>query len=68
MSVTRPRSEYEELVYIADRLAHRFPAVSEDEIIGLLADELADYDHARLRAYVPVLIEGRVTRRLRALR
>ena len=35
-------------------------------MFALIADELESFDGARLRAYVPVLVEHNVTRRLRS--
>lgn len=68
MSVTRPASEYEELLHIVDRLTRRFPDVTESELIDLAAGELERFDGARIRAYVPVLIEGSMIRQLHRLR
>ena len=65
MSVTNPSDEYEALVHVVDRVAQRFPVVGEDAVRELVADELVRFDEARLRAYVPVLVEGNVVRRLR---
>jgi hypothetical protein len=68
MSATRPAGEYEALVHIVDRMAHRFPDVDETTLFEMVADELTGFDHARLREFVPVLVEGRVLRALRARR
>jgi len=35
-------------------------------MFALIADELESFDGARLRAYVPVLVEHNVIRRLRS--
>lgn len=67
MSATNPRDEYEALVYATERLAHHFPSIPEDEILQLVAAELAAFDRAKVRTYVPVLVEGTVLRRLRRL-
>jgi len=64
MSVTSPRDEYEALVYALERLTRRFPDVPEDTIVRLIAAELAAFDRARFRQYIPVLVEGRVHRML----
>ncbi|SIT83460.1 three-helix bundle dimerization domain-containing protein [Microbacterium sp. RU33B] len=66
MSVTRPADEYEELVHIVDRIARRYPEVDESTLFEMVADELTGFDGAHLRDYVPVLVEGRVLRALRA--
>jgi hypothetical protein len=66
MSCTNPESEYEALVHLADRMQLRFPDVDEDTVFALIAEELESFDGARLRAYVPVLVEHNVLRRLRA--
>jgi hypothetical protein len=66
MSSTNPDTEFEALVHLAERLQLRFPDITEDDLFGLIADELESFDGARLRAYVPVLVENNVLRRLRA--
>jgi hypothetical protein len=66
MSSTNPQSEFEALVHLARRLRSRFPAVEEDALFRLIADELESFDDARLREYVPVLIEHSVVRALRS--
>ena len=68
MSCTNPGSEFEALVYLAERMGRRFPGADEDEIFTLIAEELESLDGARLREYVPVLVESRVLRRLRGER
>lgn len=65
MSVTDPRSEMEALLHVVARLSQRFPTVGEDEVRELVAEELVEFDGAWVRAYVPVLVEGRVLHRLR---
>lgn len=64
--MTNPASEYEALVHVVERLSRRFPAVPEDAVVELVADELTRFDRASLRAYVPVLVEGSVLRTLRS--
>ncbi|MFD4958420.1 three-helix bundle dimerization domain-containing protein [Microbacterium sp. NPDC058389] len=64
MSVTQPASEYEALVHVVDRLTRRFPAVDEATMLVLVAEQLERFDGARLRYYVPVLVEGAVSRTL----
>lgn len=65
MSVTNPVSEYEALLYVVDRLAQRFPDVDEDSITTLVVEQFERLDTARLRQFVPVLVEGAVIRMLR---
>ncbi len=65
MSLTNPLNEFEALVYLSERLRVRFPEVDEAYIFALIADELESFDGARLRAYVPVLVEHNVTKRLK---
>ena len=65
MSATNPVDEYEALLYVVDRVERRFPDVSEETVMELVVDEFTRLDRARLRAYVPVLVEGSVLRRLR---
>ena len=66
MSCTNPDTEFEALVYLADRLRLLFPEVDEGTVFALIAEELESFDGARLRDYVPVLVEHNVLRRLRA--
>ena len=66
MSATDPADEYEALVHVVERVALKFPSIPEDELLDLVADELTRFDRARVRAYIPVLVEGNVLRRLRA--
>ncbi|WP_404434600.1 DUF3562 domain-containing protein [Microbacterium lacus] len=66
MTCTHPENEFEALVYLAERLRQRFPEVTEDAVFALIADELESFDGARLRDYVPVLVEHNVLRRLRS--
>lgn len=66
MSATDPRDEYEALVHAAERIASRFPLVPEETVLELVADEWTNFDQAKLRAFVPVLVEGGVVRRLRS--
>lgn len=65
MSCTNPSSEYEALLYLTARLQRRFPEWEEDDLFELIAEELEAFDGARLREYVPVLVERNVRRRLR---
>lgn len=66
MSRTNPQSEFEALVYLAERLGVRFPGVDEAALFAMIADELESFDGVRLRAYVPVLVEHNLLRRLKA--
>lgn len=65
MSCTNPQSEYEALVYLAERVRHRFPDVDEDALFAMIAEELEAFDGARLREYVPLLVEHNLLRKLR---
>ncbi|MDZ8171576.1 three-helix bundle dimerization domain-containing protein [Microbacterium xanthum] len=64
MSRLNPESEYEALHYVIERLAETYPFVDEVHLRELAADELAQLDGARVRAFVPVLVERRVKERL----
>ena len=64
MSRTNPQTEFEALLYLSERLHARFPDVDESALFALIAEELESFDGARLRAYVPVLVEHSVLRRL----
>ncbi|WES64487.1 hypothetical protein P0L94_00115 [Microbacter sp. GSS18] len=66
MSRMNPANEYEALAYVIERLATRFPAVSEDRITVMAAEELQSFDAARLRDYIPLLVEHGIRRRLEA--
>jgi hypothetical protein len=66
MSCTNPQSEFEALVHLADRLRRRFSELDEDAVFGLIAEELEGFDGARLREYIPVLVERNVLHRLRS--
>ena len=66
MSCTNPQTEFEALIHLEQRLRQRFPQLHEDALIELIADELEAFDGARLRDYVPVLVEHNVLRRLRS--
>jgi hypothetical protein len=55
-------------VYLSERLRVRFPDVDEAALFALIAEELETFDGARLRAYVPVLVEHNVLRRLKSSR
>ncbi|OAN40468.1 three-helix bundle dimerization domain-containing protein [Microbacterium sp. H83] len=66
MSCTNPGSEFEALLYMAERLRRRFPQWEENALFALIAEELEAFDGARLRDYVPVLVEHRVLARLRS--
>ena len=64
MSRLQPESEYEALVYALERLYETYPFVGEDRLREIAADELAQLDGARVRAFIPVLVERRVKERL----
>lgn len=66
VSATNPRDEYEALVHVVDRLVRRIPWADEREVMVMVADEVAAMEGARLRGYIPTLVEARVLRRLRA--
>ncbi|MFG6402842.1 MULTISPECIES: three-helix bundle dimerization domain-containing protein [unclassified Microbacterium] len=67
MSRFRPRDEYEALVYVIDRLAEQHPSVDEAAIVDIMAEELEAFSGARIRDYIPVLVERQTRYRLRAL-
>ena len=64
MSRLQPESEYEALVYVLERLSETYPFVGEDRLREIAADELAQLDGSRVRAFIPVLVERRVKERL----
>ncbi|GAA1706106.1 hypothetical protein GCM10009808_25130 [Microbacterium sediminicola] len=66
MSATNPRDEYEALGHAVDRLVRRIPWADEDEVRSMIAEEVAALTGARLRHFIPAMVEARVLRRLRA--
>lgn len=65
MSATNPESEYEALVHLVHRMTLRFPEIAEDSILALVVEEYEAFDRARLRDYVPVLVERNILTQLR---
>lgn len=65
MSSTNPESEYEALFHLIRRMETRFPFVAEDVLLEIVTDEVLRFDGARLREYVPLLVERGVRERLR---
>jgi hypothetical protein len=66
MSVTNPGSEYEALLHVMQRTSFRFPWLDDDELLAATAEEVERLDGARLRAYVPTLVERNLRERFRA--
>lgn len=66
MSVTNPRTEYESLLYVMQRMSFRFPWLDDDELPAATAEEIERFDGVRLRAYVPTLVERNLRERFRA--
>ncbi|WP_434971181.1 three-helix bundle dimerization domain-containing protein [Microbacterium sp. bgisy207] len=66
MSATNPRDEYEALAHAVDRLVRRIPWADEDTVRLMVAEEVAALANARLRTFIPAMVEARVLRRLRA--
>nr|WP_243847214.1 DUF3562 domain-containing protein [Microbacterium ulmi] len=66
VSSTNPDNEYEALIHIIRRLGDRYPAVEDDVVLEIVAEELERFDGARLRDYVPLLVERRLRERLRS--
>ncbi|MEV8267328.1 three-helix bundle dimerization domain-containing protein [Microbacterium sp. NPDC076911] len=65
MSCTNPASEYEALLYLAQRLELRFPYLDETEILAMIAEELEPFSNVKMRYYVPLLVERNLVERLR---
>jgi hypothetical protein len=42
---------------LVERLATSYPEASRDHIQGIVADEYEALDHARIRSYLPILVE-----------
>lgn len=68
MSEGEPDSDYEALMHVVHRLSERFPKLSEQEIRDATVDEFEKYEGARVRDFVPVLVERKVAERLRDAR
>lgn len=66
MSATNPRDEYEALNHAVDRLVRRIPWADEESVRLMVAKEVAALSEARLRHFIPAMVEARVLRRLRA--
>lgn len=66
VSVINPRDEYEALAHAVDRLVRRIPWADEDAVTVMIAEEVAALGEARLRTFIPAMVEARVLRRLRA--
>lgn len=66
MSATNPTSEWEALMHVVARVRARIPGADEDTVREWVAEELIALDRARVRTYIPALVEGRVSARLRA--
>ena len=49
MSVTNPRTEYESLLYVMQRMSFRFPWLDDDELLAATAEEIERFDGVRLR-------------------
>jgi len=66
VSATNPRDEYEALNHAVDRLVRRIPWADEESVRLMVAEEVAALSEARLRHFIPAMVEARVLRRLRA--
>lgn len=65
MSCTNPANEFEALVHLAERLQRQFPQWEDDALFTVIAEELEVFDGARIRDYIPVLVEHNVRARLK---
>ena len=66
VSATNPHDEYEALNHAVDRLVRRIPWADEESVRLMVAEEVAALGDARLRHFIPAMVETRVLRRLRA--
>ncbi len=66
VSATSPRDEYEALNHAVDRMVRRIPWAHEESVRLMVAEEVAALGDARLRHFIPAMVEARVLRRLRA--
>jgi hypothetical protein len=62
----RGRVDKSELASVVDRLHRQFgDAVTEDELEQVVVDTTRSFDKARIRAFVPLLVERIASDRLR---
>jgi hypothetical protein len=59
-------SEEAALDRLVERLAGQFPELSQDEIVRAVRGQYAEYEHSRVRDFVPVLVERAARRELGA--
>ena len=52
-----PTREHEALIHVIDRLRRRFPDVHADEIRRIVHSIHTDFEHSRIRDFIPILVE-----------
>ena len=52
-------------VDVVTRLARQFPHIARADIANLVADVQSTFDQARVRSFVPILVERSVSEQLR---
>jgi hypothetical protein len=57
--------ERRSLDHLVDRLQHRFPTIPQQRIRETVADAHSQFDEARIRSFIPVLVEHDVTMTLK---
>jgi hypothetical protein len=58
-------AEQSALNRLIDRLAQQFPELPQDAIARAVHGRYADYEHSKVRDFVPVLVERAAQRELR---
>jgi hypothetical protein len=61
------QKELEALKHVEQRLSERFPAVPEQRVRGAVMDSANHLDDARIRQFIPVLVEKDARDRLERL-
>ena|SRR5919198_1024545 len=57
-------AEQHALNAVVERLSQQFPELSQEQIAGAVHGRYADYEHSRVRDFVPVLVERAARREL----
>jgi hypothetical protein len=57
-------AEQNALHSLVERLSQQFPELSQDAIVRAVHGRYADYEHSRVRDFVPVLVERAARREL----
>jgi hypothetical protein len=61
-----PSEETKALVKVAERLSGRFPEATVEKVREIVSLVVGDFEGARVRDFVPVLVEREAAERLRS--